>query len=144
MRGKLRLPITTHRFSKFRDLKYSIYLNHGKHRYQLSVRSCALYNSWSIGSARERNDHRASKRAKSYLAILTRRKPTLLLRLSGASLLRFAERKFCALLFQLPPRMTRLEPTFGHYANFKDFSKIFLLTASEFTWETWATTLLTD
>jgi hypothetical protein len=41
----------------------------------------------------------------------TRRKPTLLLRLSGLSLLRFAERQFCAWLFQLPPRKTRFEPT---------------------------------
>jgi len=32
----------------------------------------------------------------------------LLLRLSGALLLRFAARQFLALLFQLPPRRTRL------------------------------------
>lgn len=41
----------------------------------------------------------------------TRRKPTLLLRLPGLALLRFAERQFCALLFQLPPRNTRFEPS---------------------------------
>lgn len=35
----------------------------------------------------------------------------LLLRLSGLLLLRFAERQFCALLFQDPPRNTRFEPT---------------------------------
>ena len=34
----------------------------------------------------------------------------LLLRLSGQLLLRFAERQFWALLFQLPPRFTRFEP----------------------------------
>ncbi len=36
-----------------------------------------------------------------------RRKPTLLLRLSGLFLLRFAERRLSALLFQEPPRNTR-------------------------------------
>ena len=39
-----------------------------------------------------------------------RRKPRLLLRLSGVLLLRFDTRQFLALLFQLPPRFTRLEP----------------------------------
>jgi hypothetical protein len=39
-----------------------------------------------------------------------RRKPRLLFRLSGVFLLRFAERAFVALLFQLPPRFTRFEP----------------------------------
>lgn len=34
----------------------------------------------------------------------------LLLRLSGSFLLRFAERQFRALLFQLPPRKTRFVP----------------------------------
>ena len=38
------------------------------------------------------------------------RKPLLLLRLSGVLLLRLDTRQFCALLFQLPPRNTRLEP----------------------------------
>jgi hypothetical protein len=38
------------------------------------------------------------------------RKPRLLFRLSGVFLLRFAERQFLALLFQLPPRFTRFEP----------------------------------
>ena len=44
---------------------------------------------------------------------LARRKPRLLLRLSGSSLLlllRFAARAFCALLFHDPPRLTRFEP----------------------------------
>ena len=40
----------------------------------------------------------------------TRRSPLLLLRLSGVLLLRFDERQFLALLFQLPPRSTRFEP----------------------------------
>jgi hypothetical protein len=34
----------------------------------------------------------------------------LLLRLSGLLLLRMADRQFWASLFQLPPRITRLEP----------------------------------
>ena len=38
------------------------------------------------------------------------RKPRLLLRFVGLLLLRFAERQLDALLFQLPPRITRLEP----------------------------------
>lgn len=39
-----------------------------------------------------------------------RRKPILLLLLSGVLLLRFVVRQFSELLFQLPPRFTRLEP----------------------------------
>ena len=39
-----------------------------------------------------------------------RRKPLLKLRLSGCQLLRYAERQFCAVLFQLPPRWTRFVP----------------------------------
>ncbi len=35
----------------------------------------------------------------------------LLFRLSGVFLLRLADRQFLALLFQLPPRFTRFEPT---------------------------------
>lgn len=42
--------------------------------------------------------------------VLNRRRPRSSLRLSGASLLRFADRQFLASLFHLPPRMTRLEP----------------------------------
>ena len=45
--------------------------------------------------------------------VLARRNPTVLLRLVGEFLLRLAERAFCGLLFQLPPRMTgraRLRP----------------------------------
>jgi hypothetical protein len=34
----------------------------------------------------------------------------LMLRLSGVLLLRVADRQFCASLFQLPPRITRLVP----------------------------------
>jgi hypothetical protein len=44
-----------------------------------------------------------------------------------------AARKFCGSLFQLPPRITRLEPKNGHYANVRDSTKISLLIASEFT-----------
>jgi hypothetical protein len=46
--------------------------------------------------------------------VLARRKPRLLSRLPGSFLLRFAERQFLALLFQLPPRLTRFEPTTAH------------------------------
>lgn len=42
--------------------------------------------------------------------MLAGRKPRLLLLLDGVLLLRFAERQFSALLFQLPPRLTRFEP----------------------------------
>ena len=38
------------------------------------------------------------------------RKPRLLFRLPGELLLRFADRQFLGLLFQLPPRFTRFEP----------------------------------
>ena len=41
---------------------------------------------------------------------LDRRKPMLLLRLPGLLLLRLADRRFCALLFQSPPRLTRFVP----------------------------------
>ena len=57
-------------------------------------------------------------------AELTRRSPTLLLRLSGELLLRFADRQFLALLFQLPPRITRLEPIFGFHP-IAAFARIF-------------------
>ena len=45
----------------------------------------------------------------SYGGSKTTRNPLLLL-LDGLLLLRLADRQFCALLFQLPPRITRLEP----------------------------------
>ena len=40
--------------------------------------------------------------------------PVLLFLLSGLLLLRFADRQFLALLFQLPPRITRFEPVDHH------------------------------
>jgi hypothetical protein len=49
----------------------------------------------------------------------TRRKPMLLLRLSGLFLLRFATRQFSGLLFQLPPRITRFEPSIHALFLFK-------------------------
>ncbi|HPE70480.1 MAG TPA: hypothetical protein PLF96_14275 [Thermotogota bacterium] len=45
--------------------------------------------------------------------VLARRNPRLLLLLPGELLLRLATRQLLALLFQLPPRLTRLEPAFG-------------------------------
>ncbi len=44
--------------------------------------------------------------------VLIRRKPRLLLAVSGAFLFRLAARTFLGLLFQLPPRLTRLDPSF--------------------------------
>ena len=41
------------------------------------------------------------------------RKPRLLFRFDGVFLLRFAERQFAAVLFQLPPRFTRSAPDAG-------------------------------
>ena len=48
-----------------------------------------------------------------------RRKPRLLLRFDGVLLFRFDTRQFLALLFQLPPRFTRLEPVMDmrHYVG---------------------------
>jgi len=47
-----------------------------------------------------------------------KRKPRLLFRFSGAFLLRFAGRQFLALLFQLPPRITRYEALVVHRQRF--------------------------
>lgn len=44
------------------------------------------------------------------ISVLRMRKPMLLLLLSGLLLLRLATRQLLALLFQLPPRFTRLDP----------------------------------
>jgi len=57
---------------------------------------------------------RSVNRGHSRWAVLERRRPRLLFVLLGLLLLRFADRQFCALLFQLPPRLTRLEPDAGH------------------------------
>jgi hypothetical protein len=45
---------------------------------------------------------------------VARRKPRLLLRFVGSFLLRFDDRQFLAVLFQLPPRFTRLRPLTAH------------------------------
>ena len=57
-----------------------------------------------------RGDVVRKRRLSGELFVLTRRTPKLLLRLPGSLLLRFAERTLAGLLFQLPPRFTRLEP----------------------------------
>ena len=62
------------------------------------IEAVVLYTCW-----RGLRKGRTSK----ILAKLSKRKPRLLLRFVGALLLRFAERTFLALLFQLPPRFTR-------------------------------------
>jgi hypothetical protein len=58
--------------------------------------------------------HTGSESVNSELLVLgrelARRNPTLSLRLPGKLLLRLAARTFLALLFQEPPRLTRLEP----------------------------------
>ena len=58
--------------------------------------------------------HTGSESVNSELLVLgrelARRNPRLSLRLRGSSLLRLAARTFLALLFQEPPRLTRLEP----------------------------------
>ena len=68
-------------------------------------------NGTSLCSAAVVRLHLLRRRAPLSYGTNTRRKPMLLLRSSGSLLLRFAERQFCALLFQLPPRKTRFEPT---------------------------------
>ena len=55
----------------------------------------------------------------------TRRKPLLLLRLAGLLLLRLAQRQFCALLFQLPPRNTRFEPSIDALFKLNIFNYFF-------------------
>ena len=47
------------------------------------------------------------------VSVFTIRKPMLLLLLLGLLLFRFATRQLLALLFQLPPRLMRLEPEAG-------------------------------
>jgi hypothetical protein len=47
-----------------------------------------------------------------------RRKPRLLFRFDGWFLFRFADRQFLAVLFQLPPRFTRFEPSGRSPASF--------------------------
>ena len=53
---------------------------------------------------------RASTHSEVLSSERARRKPRLLLRLSGVLLLRYDKRQLLASLFQLPPRFTRLEP----------------------------------
>lgn len=48
---------------------------------------------------------------------LRSRRPRSLLRLPGELLLRLATRAFCGSLFQLPPRLTRLDPDAGQGAR---------------------------
>jgi len=62
------------------------------------------------------------KQTKSSLCVLERRNPMLLFLLSGVLLLRFAVRQFLALLFQLPPRLTRFEPLSDAYPFTESFS----------------------
>lgn len=73
-------------------------------------RLCFVFcrSDWRI----EREDSRfnpASLRIR-WRELRARRKPRLFLVLPGVFLLRFAERQFCAVFLQLPPRLTRLEP----------------------------------
>lgn len=52
----------------------------------------------------------------------TSRNPLLLFRFEGVLLLRLAERQFLALLFQLPPRITRFEPDGWHPKQWHDLA----------------------
>gem|GEM_PF-3828609 len=83
-----------------------------------------LYKLYSMGASQKRQPCRTHngtgtthsncirKHSCSHNApVLVRRKPRLLLRLLGQLLLRLATRRLAALLFQLPPRNTRLEPS---------------------------------
>ena len=65
--------------------------------------------------------------------VLGRRKPRLLLRLPGEFLLRFADRQFLALLFQLPPRFTRFEPDTRVTPNPRDAANTCLRTCNKST-----------
>lgn len=56
---------------------------------------------------------RPGQRVSLPCVVLTGRKPRLLFLFVGVLLLRFAERQLFALLFQLPPRFTRLDPEDG-------------------------------
>ena len=84
--------------------------------------------------------------------VLTRRKPRLLLRLPGVFLLRFAERKLKALLFQLPPRLTRFVPLserapqlYSHfgYTSASEGSKKRRRASTTSAWATWPIMLVT-
>jgi len=72
----------------------------------------AGYGSGRMGQCRPTLWHGQDARATSGV-VLARRRPRFWLRLPGVFLLRFADRQFLALLFQLPPRLTRLPPEGG-------------------------------
>lgn len=60
-----------------------------------------------------------------HFPVLARRKPRLLLRLSGCQLLRLATRALAGVLFQEPPRFTRLEPLpFAHSEGHNSCAKL--------------------
>ena len=66
----------------------------------------------TLASSRARKHPKGykDKSVKGYRTSLSRRKPRLSLRLPGDQLLRYADRQLLALLFQLPPRISRFEP----------------------------------
>lgn len=98
-------------FSAFLGLREESPLGRSPDRLRLGVLApsggpCSSPRSWGTGG---RGWDSASLRC----VVLTRRKPKLLLLLSGELLLRLATRQLLALLFQLPPRFTRFEPDAG-------------------------------
>lgn len=77
---------------------------------QVYFRPVNAGTGWWSGH-RPRDWHTIHERCTSGMTLNSRsRKPMLLLRLPGSLLLRFADRQFLALLFQLPPRLTRPAP----------------------------------
>ena len=88
-----------------------------------SVRACYQHRaaSWEILPAANKRRRGTGKRPVQSSGIRrpdwarATRKPKLLFRLSGEFLLRFADRQFWPLLFQLPPRFTRFaKPVAAH------------------------------
>ena len=75
--------------------------------------------------------------------VLARRKPRLLLRLPGSFLLRYAERQLSASLFQLPPRLTRLEPVSCQPNHSESLSPFAAVRCKVSAWLTWANRLAT-
>lgn len=67
--------------------------------------NCNFCPPWRDGKAACSAHRESTPRAE----LRATRKPRLLFRFVGVFLLRFADRQFLALLFQLPPRFTRLE-----------------------------------
>ena len=101
-----------------------------------------MVGAWPRAGVRERPPSRVAPE-------LAQRNPRLLLRLPGVFLLRLAARRLPASLFQLPPRLTRLEslwaralPHHGrHAAGGSTRASTPRTNAREAAWRLWAVTL---